>query len=139
MARLHERELFRVASFLVVGATVALFNLAEVFLLQHQHLLPYVAYVTLATEGSIFASFLLNDGLTFRALARGGRRWWLRCVRFHGASAVGAIFTIVLSTAIYHGLHLRPVVSQCIALAFATVVNFSMHRFWTYRVKPATA
>ncbi len=133
----HDHEWFRIGSFLAIGGGVALFNLAEVALLERSTL-PHVVYVTLATEGSIFLSFFLNDTLTFRAPVNKGRSWVLRCIRFHSAAAVGALFTILLSTALYHLFNLSSVVAQAIALFFATIVNFSIHRFWTYRaVKPA--
>jgi len=129
----HADEIIRIVVFLVIGGTVSLGNLVCVWMLSHQHFLPYIVYVTIATELSIFASFLLNDRVTFRSLAIHGRAWYLRFFRFHSAAAVGAIVTVTISTTLYHAIHLRPVIAQFIAITIATALNFSMHRFWTYR------
>jgi putative flippase GtrA len=129
----HIVEMMRVTVFLTIGASVALLNLMCVWLLSHQHRIPYILYVTAATEFSILCSFFLNDRITFRRLAAGSHIWYIRCMRFHAAAAAGAIVTIVISTVLYHLLGFRPVMAQSVAILIATVINFSMHRFWTYR------
>lgn len=131
--RIVRGESLRLGIFFLVGGTVALFNLSIVWLLSHQQVIPYVAYVAFATECSILVSFLLNDRLTFRTLAAQSRPWYVRCGRFQGAATVGAVVTVVLSTLIYHTTHWAPVIAQATAVLFATAINFSMHRFWTYR------
>jgi dolichol-phosphate mannosyltransferase len=117
----------------MIGGAVAVGNLLCVWLFSLQNLFPYIVYVTFATEISIIASFLLNDRFTFRTLATQGRAWYLRCLRFHSAAALGAIVTVVISTAVYHATHCRPIVAQFTAIICATGVNFSIHRLWTYR------
>jgi putative flippase GtrA len=129
----HADEVFRVIAFLAIGSLVASLNLLLVWLLSRQRLLPYVLYVAVATECSILCSFVLNDRVTFRLLSRNGRRWGVRLLRFHGAAAIGALFTIGLSTVVYRLAHLPPVAAQFTAIVGATGLNFAMHRFWTYR------
>jgi putative flippase GtrA len=90
-------------------------------------------YVTFATELSILASFALNDRFTFRASGAQYRPWYVRCGRFQGAATVGAVVTVIISTVVYHTTHCSPVIAQGVAVICATAVNFSMHRFWTYR------
>src|SRR5262245_61227905 len=99
----------RVTVFLTIGAFVALINLMCVWLLSHQHRIPYILYVTAATEFSILCSFFLNDRITFRRLVAGSHIWYIRCTRFHAAAAAGAIVTISISTVLYHLLGFSPV------------------------------
>jgi putative flippase GtrA len=131
--RKHADEAARIATFLAIGGCVALVNLACVWLLSHQHLFPYFIYVTAATEFSILSSFFRNDRITFRHFTGGRHVWRIRCVRFHGAAAAGAVVTIGVSTMLYHGMQFGPVYAQCVAIVVATTINFAMHRFWTYR------
>jgi putative flippase GtrA len=118
--------------FLAIGGSIALVNLVFVRLLSHQHMLPYVVYVSMATELSVCMSFLLNDRITFRRLTATGRAWYRRCFRFHCAAGVGALVTVGISTAAYYLLRFPPVAAQAAAIVIATGVNFSMHRLWTY-------
>lgn len=133
VSRGHTDEIVRLIAFLAIGAVVASINLLMVWVLSHQHLLPYVIYITLATEVSILCSFMLNDRITFQRLIASGHIWHVRCLRFHSAAAVGALFTIGLSTVMYHLAHFPPVAAQFTAIVVATGLNYSMHRFWTYR------
>jgi len=132
----QREELIRVIQFLGVGGYVALLNLDLVWVFSQLNVLPYVVYVTMCTEVTICASFVLNDVLTFHSLKQGGHSRRIRLLRFHGSSALGALTTIAISAFCYHVLNMSPTFAQFIALGLSTVVNFSMHRFWTYR-KPA--
>jgi putative flippase GtrA len=125
-------EVQRVLYFLFIGGVVASANLGVVWFLAHLHRVPYVVAITIATELSILASFALNDRLTFSGLARRGHPLSVRCLRFHSASALGALLTIAFSTAIHGLLHLRPVIAQLTAIVIVSAINFLMHRFWTY-------
>ncbi len=133
LSGLYLAEWRRVIAFVVVGASCAIINLACVWAFTHQHSLPYVVYVTIATAISTFASFLLNDFFTFRSLVHAGHPWHYRFLRFHSAAALGAVLTVGLSTLLYHLLHMEPVLAQFIAIIVAAGVNFLMHRIWTYR------
>ena len=126
-------EALRVISFLFAGGLSALVNLLGVWLFARYTTLPHAVYIVLATEISLLCSFVLNDRFTFRALIDGRRSWWLRCIRFHGPSAFGFVFTLLVSDAAYYLAHLPSLTAQAVALILATVVNFSFHRFWTYR------
>jgi len=126
-------EIIRFLRFGIIGAFVSTFYVLSVWLFSHQHQIPYVAYITLATECTLLLSFALNDRLTFQNLIDAGRPWYVRCARFHAASALAATLTIVVSTVIYHTTHCQPVVAQLGAIPIASTANFVMHRLWTYR------
>jgi putative flippase GtrA len=129
----HTTEVMRVVSFLIVGGLGALVNLACVALLSRYTPLPDYIYIVLATEVALLFNFLLNDRFTFHSLADSRRPFWLRCVRFHGPSGLGFVLTLVISYLAHNAGHLSPVLAQAVAILIVTIVNFIMHRFWTYR------
>jgi putative flippase GtrA len=129
----HAAEIMRLASFLIVGGLASLVNLACVWLFSRYTALPYDVYIVLATEISLLCNFLLNDRFTFHSLIDSKRPFWLRCVRFHGPSALGFVLTLVISYVAHHLGHLPPVPAQAVAILVVTFVNFGMHRLWTYR------
>lgn len=133
LGRRRVDEIKRFVTFGAIGVVVTLVNLLLVWLFSHQHHFPYIAYVTLATECTLLLSFVLNDRLTFQQLIS-GRAWYVRCARFHCASACAAIITIVVSSLVYHITHCSPVVAQIAAIPVASTANFAMHRLWTYRL-----
>ncbi len=129
----HAAEVVRVCSFVFSGGLAALVNLFCVWMFARYTSLPHALYIILATEISLLCSFVLNDRLTFRSMIDGRRKWWLRCLRFHGPAAIGFAFTLLVSDAVYYLWHLPSLISQAIALILATALNFVMHCFWTYR------
>lgn len=138
----RREELIRLVQFCFVGAYVAAFNLVLTYIMSQQATVPYAVYVPIIIEITICASFVLNDVLTFSKLKKGGHTRLVRLLRFHGSAGLGAITQIGVSLFCRYILDLPPLVAQFIAIGFGTVVNFSMHRFWTYRkpkAKPATA
>lgn len=129
----HAAEVTRVVSFLIVGGLGALVNLGCVWLFSTLTPLPHEAYIVLATEIALLFNFLLNDRFTFHTMVDSRRPFWLRCLRFHGPSALGFVLTLLISYVVYHYGHLSSVLAQAVAILVVTVVNFLMHHFWTYR------
>ncbi len=129
----HTAEVMRVVSFLIVGGLGTLVNLACVWVFSRYTSLPYDVYIVLATEIALLCNFWLNDRFTFHSLVDSRRPFWLRCVRFHGPSALGFVLTLVISYLAHHVGHLSPVPAQAVAILIVTIVNFLMHRLWTYR------
>lgn len=131
-----------VLSFLFVGGTASIVNLAVVFLCDlidrthHNDLTRHIIYSALATEISLLYNFALNDRFTFRALVDQRRRWWQRCLRFHIPASVGFVMTLALSSLFFTlttKIPYHSILAQALAILIVTVVNFMMHRFWTYR------
>jgi putative flippase GtrA len=125
-------EVRRVFYFLLVGGTCAAFNLAIVSTLTLVTRWDYLPAVLVATELSVLLGFILNDSITFRALAAHAGGWLQRCVRFHVGAAAGQVLTIVIGLLLIHLLGLKPVFAQAISLAVVTVFNFIVQRFLTY-------
>ncbi|HEY7349936.1 MAG TPA: GtrA family protein [Ktedonobacterales bacterium] len=138
-SRGHAAEIMRLASFLIVGGLGTLVNLACVWVFSRYTTLPYDGYIVLATEIALLCNFLLNDRFTFHGLVDNQRPFWLRCVRFHGPSALGFVLTLAISYVAHHALRLSPVMAQAVAILIVTFVNFSMHRLWTYRASAQAA
>ncbi len=132
-------------SFLVIGGSASVLNLFVVLLFDifnhtHHYVIAYPVYIAIATEISLIYNFFLNDRYTFKALIDGRRTWLQRMLRFHGPAMVGFFLTLVLSTFFHHLMpHVTSIVPQSFAILIVTVVNFTMHRFWTYRPAASVA
>ncbi len=130
-------EALRVIMFLIVGGSASVVNLIFVqiqdSLFHPVGILPVFIVSAVATEISLLFNFMLNDRYTFRSLVQGQRTWVQRCVRFHGPASVGFILTLLISNSVHQVTHIRLVAAQAIAIVIVTVVNFFMHRHWTYR------
>jgi putative flippase GtrA len=132
------QETRRIFIFLFVGCLSALSNLIVIAVLSHVFAWSIWVESAIATEISLFVNFFLNNLLTFHDLPGVERRpWYLRLLRFHGAALIGNAVTVVISSLAVTYLHLSPVISQTIAIFIAFILNFLMHRFWTFRVKGA--
>ncbi len=137
-------ELQRLVMFLAVGGSASLLNLACVWsfdrLLHPSSGIAIFLVLAAATEISLMANFLLNDRFTFRTMVGEHRGFWQRCARFHGPAMVGFALTLLISNLAHHAAHLTLTTAQGIAILIVTVVNFLMHRHWTYReARPARA
>ncbi|MBA3827196.1 MAG: GtrA family protein [Ktedonobacterales bacterium] len=137
-------EVLRLVTFLAVGGSASLLNLACVWsfdrLLHPTSGLAIFLVLAAATEISLLANFLLNDRFTFRTMVGEHRTFVQRGVRFHGPAMVGFGLTLLISNLAHHVAHLTLTTSQGVAILIVTVVNFLMHRHWTYReVHPARA
>ena len=130
-------DLMRLIQFLIVGGSASVLNLVCVAVLdaifRPNGVLPVFFATAAATEISLLFNFVLNDRFTFRNLVNGQRTWAQRCLRFHGPASVGFILTLLISNSVHHFGHQKLVVSQAIAIVIVTMVNFFMHRNWTYR------
>lgn len=139
----HGDELMRIISFLVIGGSAAVVNLVGLAILNATigHVAPFWVCSTLATEVSVIYNFTLNDRFTFRSLGANHHTWLMRCLRFHGPALIGTFLTVSISSTFHYRFHLRELFAQAGAIAIVTVVNFIMHRFWTFRPhnSPATA
>ena len=130
-------DMMRLVQFLIVGGSASVLNLVCVAILdgifQPNGVLPVFLATAAATEISLLFNFILNDRFTFRNMVSGSRTWFQRCIRFHGPASVGFVLTLIISNSVHHFAHQKLVVSQAIAIVIVTMVNFFMHRNWTYR------
>jgi putative flippase GtrA len=135
-------EVVRILSFLVIGGSASVINLfftglfTSVMHLERTY--PAWTLTIVATEISLLYNFFLNDRYTFHSMLDASRTWLQRCIRFHGPASVGFGLTLAIFSFNHYVLGIRPVISQAIAIAIVTVVNFVMHRYWTFRPKSTT-
>ena len=129
----------RLFTYLLIGGTAAVVNLAMLSLLLYKVMWPtdatvhYIFANVVAYEVSILANFIPNDYFTFRHLAGHNRPWAVRCLRFHITSLSGVAFTFLVSGSLHFFLHLPPLIAQAIALIVAVAFNFTVHHLFTYR------
>ncbi len=140
--------IMQLVSFLVIGGSASLLNLIIIFAFDlldkthHNDLTRHLIYSAIATEISLLYNFMLNDRFTFHAMIDQRRTWLQRCIRFHGPASVGFVLTLILSSVFFSLTQTLPhhaVIAQAMAIVIVTAVNFTMHRFWTYRPSKATA
>ena len=129
------REISRFSAFLVIGGTSTVLNLLIVFGLTTAPVvhMQYLPAAIIAGETGIIYSFILNDRLTFRALANSAGSWYGRLVRFNGAYLAGTLITLVIGYSLVRFASLLPVVAQAIAVVIVLFFNFASVRFWAYR------
>jgi putative flippase GtrA len=129
----------RLVTYVLVGGTAALVNLAVLAIFQREGSFKVVGYLIVANvaayELSILANFIPNDYFTFRFLPGHQRSWLARCVRFHLTSLSGVLVTSILFFLLYHWLGLAALVAQAIALVLAVFYNFTVHHLFTYAHK----
>jgi len=120
------------AKFLIVGASGVLVNLGAFTLLLHFGINKYVAS-PIAIELSIVSNFLLNNYWTFRwrKVEHGIR---VRGVKFN----VVSLASLVVSYTTFVGLSaafptIAPQINQFIGIIPATVLNYFMNSYWTFK------
>lgn len=127
----------RLATYLVIGGTAALVNLAVFAIFFHfgsdKVLWYWLLTNVVAYELSILANFIPNDYFTFRFLPGHQRSWLARCARFHVTALGGVAVTFLISGSLYDLLHLNATLAQAIALVIAVFFNFAFHHIFTYR------
>lgn len=134
IVRGHARvEATRFGSFLVIGGVATALNLAVLGLLTLAVRWAYLPAAVVALEAGVLLSFILNDRLTFSALAVSAGGWIGRCLRFHGAYAVGQTLIIGIGFLLIHLAHLPVLLAQAGATAVVTLFNFGVLRTWAYR------
>jgi len=121
--------------FAAVGISGALVNLGSFMALVSLGLNKFLAS-PLAIELSIINNFLLNNFWTFRA-RNSADPILLRGLKFKGVS----LLSLCVSYATFLGLsllfpHTSPYVHQAVAILPATLVNYFLNTYWTFRDRP---
>lgn len=75
-------------------------------------------------------SFIWNKQWTFKSTAG----WWSSALKFGGAFAVCYLLQLGFLLYLNRTLTIDPYYNQLIAMAFYTVVNFIMNKFYTFKV-----
>ena len=135
---LSNRELLRVIAFLFAGGISALVTISvtKVFfdvVLRDSGQWRFLLSALVGTEIGILVNFAINDHLAFRDLSGHRRRFPVRLLRFHITCATGQSLILAISWLLHDLAHYGTVVSQALPIVLVTGVNFTLHRFWTYR------
>jgi len=77
--------------------------------------------------------FSINDRLAFRDLSGHRRPLLIRLLRFHVTCATGQTIIYLSSLYLHDIAHWRVLFAQGLPIGLVTVLNFALHRFWTYR------
>ena len=122
--------------FAAVGIFGVVINLATFIVLVHLGVNKFLAS-PLAIELAIVNNFLLNNYWTFRD-RNSSDRLLLKGLKFKGVS----LLALCVSYATFLGLgvlfpHTAPYMHQAVAILPATVVNYFLNAYWTFRDKPA--
>ncbi len=123
--------------FAAVGASGLLVNLGAFTLLMHAGLNKYVAS-PLAIEISIITNFLLNNSWTFSHRDTTDA-FHLKGLKFNVVSllALGVSYgTFVLLSVLFPSV--APQVHQAIGVVPATLVNYLLNSYWTFKEDPGT-
>jgi dolichol-phosphate mannosyltransferase len=119
-------------NFLVVGASGVAVNLAVFSFLLRSGSNQFISS-PVAIEASIVWNFLLNNYWTFR-WRRTGSRTRIRGLKFNAVS----LFALVISFSTFVALRVlqptgSPLLHQFIGIVPATVVNYFLNSYWTFR------
>ncbi len=123
--------------FAAVGASGLLVNLGSFTLLMHAGMNKYIAS-PLAIEISIITNFLLNNSWTFSHRDTTDA-FHLKGLKFNVVSllALGVSFgTFVLLSVLFPSV--APQVHQAIGVVPATLVNYLLNSYWTFKEDPGT-
>lgn len=133
-ARLYgHAEFRRVVAFLLAGGVSALVTMTVTQILLRMDGGHFLPAALVATEVGILVSFALNDRFAFADLDGHARPLPWRLTRFHLTCAVGQSLILAFSTVLFDFAHWPSLLAQAIPIAVVTVVNFVIHRLWTYR------
>ncbi|MGH2514840.1 MAG: GtrA family protein [Ktedonobacterales bacterium] len=130
---LRHREVRRLVAFLVAGGISALVTISVTALLTNQVRTGFLLAAIAGTELGILVNFSINDRLAFRDLDGQTRPLLVRVVRFHVTCALGQTLILLFSLVLHDVVHWNTITAQALPIGVVTVVNFVMHRFWTYR------
>jgi putative flippase GtrA len=120
------RQLVR---FLTTGILTNVVNYATFWLLLRGLGIYYVAASVIGFLAGFVVGFVVNRQWTFEATAANGRPQLIRFFALNAFSLAVNAGTIWLFTAVFH---LIPELSQLIAIAISTLINFTGSKFWVF-------
>jgi dolichol-phosphate mannosyltransferase len=122
--------------FAIVGASGVIVNLGFFTLLLNAGVHKYLAS-PVAIELSIISNFLLNNYWTFRR-RKTADRTRIRGLKFNAVSLIALSVSygaFVLLSVLFP--HLKPQIPQLIGIIPATVVNYFLNSYWTFKHVPS--
>lgn len=129
----RNREVWRIVAFLFAGGVSAAITISTTAALEHLAHQPFFWSAIAGTELGILVNFALNDRNAFRDLEGHHRPVLTRLARFHLTCATGQTLILLFSLFLHDVARWPGVFAQALPIGLVTVINFLLHRFWTYR------
>lgn len=132
IAKIRFRNSEEFIKYCFVGFTGVVVNLGVyIFLTRSASWVPDLAS-PLAIEVSILSNFILNNGWTFRVRNNidSTRR---KFFKFHMAAGVSGILNYLVFLGLFRILALNDIVASIAGIVVATIVNYSINSFWTWK------
>ncbi len=128
-------ELIRFVKFCIVGASGVGVNLGLFWVLTRFAGLKENDFLALAAgiEASILSNFTLNEFFTFRDRRSAGSSFLTRLFKFNLISLVGAGVQAGVYALLNHVLGIYDLVSNLIGIALATLWNYLVNNWWTWK------
>jgi len=126
---LLELSSYRPIKFAAVGASGIVVNEGLLHLLIH--FIPLQVAGALAIETSVLSNFILNNYWTFKDRKEGGIL--SKCLRYHGAVAIGALvnYVVLLSLVAFLGMHY--LIANLIGIFLGFLANYSVSELFVWR------
>ncbi|RLF16176.1 MAG: glycosyltransferase family 2 protein [Thermoprotei archaeon] len=127
--QLLELSSYRPLKFAAVGSIGVAVNEGLLHVLMH--FLPLQLAGAIAIETSILNNFILNDQWTFKDRKVG--RWAYRCLKYHGAVAVGGLvnYVVLLALTLLFGVHY--LISNLIGILMGFLANYAVSEVFVWR------
>jgi dolichol-phosphate mannosyltransferase len=127
-------EMARFIKFCLVGLSGVGVNQGLLWLLTEYGGLPYMVSAVISIESAIITNFLLNNYFTFRGRnVPGAKPFFQRFWKFNLISLVGMGINLGLLALFTDVFGVYYLVSNLIAIAVATMWNYLLNTWWTWR------
>jgi dolichol-phosphate mannosyltransferase len=128
-------ELTRFLKFCLVGASGVGVNIGIFALLTRLGGMGEKDFLALAIaiEASIITNFILNEFFTFRDRRMPGASFVIRLLKFNVICAAGAAIQAGIYALLYHGLGIYDLVSDLIGIVIATLWNYVLNQWLTWK------
>jgi dolichol-phosphate mannosyltransferase len=137
LLRLRLSRSRRFLTFLAVGLSGVVVDMAVLYLLRHYLHLPLTRSKILAAEVAIINNFIWNDRWTFGDLSRfqqGKRQKLRRFLKFNLVCLMGLILNVLILNGIYNFLLPNEYIANFMAIAAVTLWNFWINVKLSWRV-----
>lgn len=113
----------------IVGVSNTLITAVVIWVLMKLFGVPDVTSNAIGYAAGVLNSFIWNRQWTFKSQSG----WVLSAVRFGIVFAICYLLQLVLLLWLNKSLTIDPYYNQLIAMAFYTVINFIMNKFYTFK------
>ncbi|MDB5083204.1 MAG: hypothetical protein JWN30_90 [Bacilli bacterium] len=117
--------------FCIVGGSGTVLNLLIFYLLHARLGMQEIVASLIAAVIAMTSNFLLNDSVTWRGDKRGTTA--SRYLRFVAVSSVGIGINLIVLYLLDRFAGINATLANAIGIAIATIWNYALNKFWTFR------